>query len=514
MNRRLSSHPLFALPLTLALLVNASCASRQTSPAQRSPAVTEREHFLTMFARSYFPGRSGQIFLVPEEGAFLLSRPDDFYRFMHGSPWNYDVDIPLVFFGAPFVRAGSFAESVTQQDVAPTLATLLGLPVPASMSGRVLSSALAETSRRPRVVVLAVLDGMRADYFDRLAAKLPNLARLRRDGASFENARVSAIPSVTAAGHATLATGADPRFHGISANAFFDRRKHESMGPFPDLSPATYRVLTLADHWNLATDGRAVVIVQGTTPRATVGLAGYGGCAISAHRFVLAMFDDSKAGWVTNPECYRLPDYLEKEDATAVWEAAGSSWMGHETTTGRTLVRTALFPAFQGDALVRMLERESVGEDDVPDLVLVNFKTPDYVSHQYGPDSPELETALGALDEQIGRVVRALEESAGAGGYVLAVTADHGMPGEPDASGHRREYVEDLVEAIHDRLDPEGRRLVLDFSDPANLQISIDEGRLAELGLDLADVARFVESFPFVRAAFTEDEVRAVRLPR
>jgi predicted AlkP superfamily pyrophosphatase or phosphodiesterase len=161
-----------------------------------------------------------------------------------------------------------------------------------------------------------------------------------------------------------------------------------------------------------------------------------------------------------------------------------------------------------------MIERESVGRDQVPDLVAVNFKTPDYVSHQYGPDSPELRAALAALDEQIGRVVSALDVSAGPSGYVVAVTADHGMPSEPAAAGQSRHYVEDVVETIHDRLDPTGRRLVLDFSDPANLQIAIDEDRLDDLGLELADVARLLESFPFVRAAFTEDEVRAVRLPR
>lgn len=491
----------------------AGCASRPAPAAAPTPR-SERTDFLAMFARAYFPGRSGQIFLVPEEGTFFLSRPDDFYRFMHGSPWAYDVDIPLLLFGKPYVRPGRIEEPALQQDVAPTLAALLGLPVPASMSGRVLTEALAETSRRPRVVLLAVLDGMRADYFDRLADDLPNLSRLRREGVWFQNARVSYIPSVTAAGHATIATGTDPRFHGISANAFFDRRSGEAMGPYPEMSPSAYMVPTLTDHWNLATDGRAVILVQGTTPRATVGLGGYGGCAISAHPFVLAMFDDRSAGWVTNPECYRLPAYLERENARGVWERAGSTWMGHEVASGRTLVRTALFPAFQTDALVAMIEREPVGEDDVPDLIAVNFKTPDYVSHQYGPDSPELVAALGALDEQIGRVVSALEARVGVEGYVLAITADHGMPGEPGASGKERHYVEDMVDAIHDRFDPAGRELVLDFGDPANLQIAIDRSRLAELGLRLSDVASFVESFPFVRAAFTEEQVRAVRLPR
>ena len=53
--------------------------------AQDSP--DPRQEFLKMFARAYFPGRSGQIMLVPREGEFV-TRNDPAYRFMHGSPWG------------------------------------------------------------------------------------------------------------------------------------------------------------------------------------------------------------------------------------------------------------------------------------------------------------------------------------------------------------------------------------------------------------------------------------------
>ena len=48
-----------------------------------------------MFARGYFPGRSGQVFVVPKQGWFVTSR-DPLYRFMHGSPWDYDTHIPVL----------------------------------------------------------------------------------------------------------------------------------------------------------------------------------------------------------------------------------------------------------------------------------------------------------------------------------------------------------------------------------------------------------------------------------
>ena len=38
-----------------------------------------------MFARGYFPGRSGQVFVVPNEGDIVTQR-DPLYVFMHGSP--------------------------------------------------------------------------------------------------------------------------------------------------------------------------------------------------------------------------------------------------------------------------------------------------------------------------------------------------------------------------------------------------------------------------------------------
>jgi arylsulfatase A-like enzyme len=144
---------------------------------------SERETVVDMFARSYVPGRSGQIFVVAEKGNFFLSRPDDVYRFMHGSPWEYDVEIPLLFYGESFVRKGEYPGPAHQQDVAPTLAAILGLPAPTTMTGRVLTQALSSGSERPRVIFLAVLDGMGTDTFERLFPKLPTLSRLRRDGA-------------------------------------------------------------------------------------------------------------------------------------------------------------------------------------------------------------------------------------------------------------------------------------------------------------------------------------------
>jgi predicted AlkP superfamily pyrophosphatase or phosphodiesterase len=158
-----------------------------------------------------------------------------------------------------------------------------------------------------------------------------------------------------------------------------------------------------------------------------------------------------------------------------------------------------------------MIEKESVGKDVVPDLLLVNFKTPDYVTHQYGPESAEAEEAIRALDSELARILAALDGAAGAGRTVVAVTADHGMPPEPKAPDQARRYVEDILAAVNQRFDREGR-LIQDFDDPANCQMYIDPDRLDELNLTLDDVAAFLEEMPFIRFTFTEDQVRAARV--
>jgi hypothetical protein len=465
----------------------------------------QRADLLDRFARAYFPGRSGQIMVVPREGEMITERSESYF-FMHGSPWEYDVHIPLFFYGPAYIRQGAWLDDVRQQDVAPTLATLLHLPPAATMTGRSLPIARPDAGR-PRAIVLLVLDAMRADYFETRADVMPTLGALRRDGASFSNARVDYLPTLTSVGHATISTGTDPRVHGLAANNLFNRVTGRPQGAFAGLSPAELMALTLSDLWNLETDGAAVIIAQGGAVRAAASLAGHGACLVNGRPVVMATYDAGTGAWMTNPECYRLPDYVRAMNIRTYWEAAGGRWMGHPADSPVTARHTALFQQFEGDALVSMIEREPIGADEVPDLVLVNLKAPDYVSHMHGPESEEMRVALGELDRQVDRIVEAVAAKVGPDGYVIAVTADHGMPSRP-APGHAH-YADEIASLIDEHFDAGERRIVTYYGDPANSQIYIDTRRLAALGHDLGAVARYVESLPFVLAAFTEDEVRA-----
>jgi hypothetical protein len=59
----------------------------------------------------------------------------------HGTPYNYDAHIPLVLMGAR-IKPGEYTNHVALNDLAPTLATLAHVEIPAGSSGRVLSEAL------------------------------------------------------------------------------------------------------------------------------------------------------------------------------------------------------------------------------------------------------------------------------------------------------------------------------------------------------------------------------------
>ena len=470
---------------------------RSTPP---DAALAARQRFLEMFARAYFPGRTGQLMIVPREGDFI-TRPDPDVAYMHGSPWPYDVSIPLIFAG-PAVKTGVYSMPAVQQDVAPTLAAALRVRMPPTATGRVLP-VLRVGFTRPRAIMLLVLDGMRRDYFDRYAASIPTLAAVRKRGAWFTQARVNVLPTNTAVGHSTISTGTNPAVHGITGVSVYDRSNRRRHNLFAGQTPQDLMALTLPDIWQLVTSGRAIILAQGSIDRAATPLAGHGACQLNGVAVVLASYDQQTGNWATNPNCFRLPAYLKDRNARTLWQA-DAAWMHHKIDSPAAVRYSALFPAFEADAMTAMIEREPVGEDDVADLILVNYKSADFVGHKYGPDSHELRVTLSEMDRHLARMLSALETKVG-NNYLLAVTADHGMPSEP-SSPARRHFAPSIVDLLHEKFDPV-KQLITSF-ESENGQIFVDEERLSYLGLTLRDLARFLESQPFMFAVFTNDEVR------
>lgn len=114
------------------------------------PATHNR--LLDATATSYFPGRSGDLFIVPRAYWLMDGTPAGSTRAYgtgHGTPWNYDQHVPILFMGFG-IRAGQYFEAITPADIAPTFAALCGVTL-ASRDGHILSEALLEPKTAPRL---------------------------------------------------------------------------------------------------------------------------------------------------------------------------------------------------------------------------------------------------------------------------------------------------------------------------------------------------------------------------
>ena len=504
MHKRLLRSSVFAVAM-LAGLTSAPGLARQ-SPSPRAgdrttTAKLQRAQILERFARAYFPGRTGQLMIVPREGD-ILTRTDPNVTYMHGSPWPYDSEIPMMFAG-PGVVPGVYAVPATQQDVAATLAGVLGVTMPPTATGRALPG-VKPTAQRPRAILLLVLDGTRPDYLERHASEMPTLGALRKKGAWFTNARVNYVPTNTAAGHATIATGADPRAHGITGNNLFDRVQRKRHDMMEGWNPRDLVALTLADVWQVQTGGTARVIGQGSSVPSSTALAGHGACQVGGAKTVHAGYDENAGVWKTNAECFVLAPAVAALDARTLWPPDGL-WMGHKIDTPSDVRRSGLFPRFEADAFIRAIESQPIGEDAITDLLLLNYKGADYVGHKHGPESRELAATLAEMDRHLARILKAVEAKVG-GDYLIAMTADHGMPSEPKTKDNRH-FAPHIIDMLHARFDPDAKSLIT-YYEPENSQIFVDLDRLAALKLTLEELASFLQSKPFVYAVFTEDEVR------
>jgi hypothetical protein len=100
------------------------------------------------FADGYYPERSGDLLIAPKAYWLLDSTASGkarTYGTGHGTPWNYDQHVPVLFMGYG-IQAGEYYEHVTPADIAPTLAAICGITL-APRDGRVLGVAISKTKR-------------------------------------------------------------------------------------------------------------------------------------------------------------------------------------------------------------------------------------------------------------------------------------------------------------------------------------------------------------------------------
>ena len=83
---------------------------------------------------NFHPDRSGDIYVVFEPQVFINDFDGLTVASTHGSPWQYDTHVPVIFSGYG-LNALSVTRPVTPYDIAPTLSALLGIAAPAAAVG-------------------------------------------------------------------------------------------------------------------------------------------------------------------------------------------------------------------------------------------------------------------------------------------------------------------------------------------------------------------------------------------
>ena len=83
-----------------------------------------------MVRRSFYAPRDRDVVFITQPYFFARSVGST-----HGVPYDYDTHVPQVWFGAG-VPPGVHPERVSVEDIAPTMAALVGVPTPPQASGR------------------------------------------------------------------------------------------------------------------------------------------------------------------------------------------------------------------------------------------------------------------------------------------------------------------------------------------------------------------------------------------
>jgi predicted AlkP superfamily pyrophosphatase or phosphodiesterase len=97
--------------------------------------------------RSFSPGRSGNVHLIPNPYWFLHSTDEadkmgiPGLAAIHGSPWAYDTYVPIFFAGGS-LEARTISRRVAPTDIAPTIAAYLGIKYPSASIGEPLREVL------------------------------------------------------------------------------------------------------------------------------------------------------------------------------------------------------------------------------------------------------------------------------------------------------------------------------------------------------------------------------------
>lgn len=355
-----------------------------------------------------------------------------------------------------------------------------------------------DVTGEPKLVVILVADQMRADYLERYSGKFTGgLRRLMDKGAWFQRAAYPYLNTITCAGHSTIGTGTFPYQHGMILNTWFDRKTGK---PTECTDDAKEREINYDGLTGLGDSGRRIrtptladairghhgrVVTMSMKARSAIGLAGHGGDIV--------LWFDTRGGWQTssaftdkptpiiqqyiaqhsvisdygyswerlyNPSAYQNTDDNPAERAPTGWtrtfphvlqSKAGkpdTEFYGHWMRSPRSDEYLGKMAAATVDAL-------KLGKGPQVDFLGISFSALDLVGHAYGPNSHEVQDIVARLDVTIGDLLDQLDRTVGAGNYVVAFSADHGVGQIPEETGAGgRETNAETTAAINSALEP------------------------------------------------------------
>src|SRR5229473_2534846 len=331
---------------------------------------------------------------------------------------------------------------------------------------------------KPKLVVLLVVDQMRGDYVDKFLGQWTGgLKRLVQEGAWFQDAAYPYAATETCVGHATISTGALPATHGMIANAWWDRdtQKMVTCTADPNAKNVGYAGVAtkggdsawrmeqpaFAEELKFQTNGATRVVTFSLKARAAITMAG--------HKADGVTWADG-GGWVTSSVYGTMPfveayakEHPMKQDYGKTWTlslAENSYWYdekalgavapeGWELTFPHPLRGKAAgnepdaafyeqwaSSPYADTYLTRLAEAGvdalGLGKGGGTDFLGVSYSSVDYVGHEFGPRSREIQDILVRLDKDLGELFAHLDLKVGRGNYVVALSADHGEAPVPE----------------------------------------------------------------------------------
>ncbi|MEO9070374.1 MAG: alkaline phosphatase PafA [Ginsengibacter sp.] len=338
--------------------------------------------------------------------------------------------------------------------------------------GNILFAQQIKKIQKPKLVVGIVVDQMRWDYLYRYYDRYSDggFKRLLNDGFSCENTLINYLPSYTAVGHSVIFTGSIPAIDGIVGNDWIDQvtgkswyctddssaRTVGTSGNIGEMSPHNLLVSTITDELRIATNFKSRVIGISLKDRAAILPAGH--AANGAF-----WFDDASANFITSSYYMQdLPDWVKKFNAADEpqklvnngWNtlypistytqstADNVSWEGkfkgenapvfpHDMKNiydkdHETLRSTPFGNTLTLDFAKATVNGYDLGQGAATDFLTINCASTDYVGHQYGPNSIEVEDTYLRLDKDLAAFFQFLDQKVGKGNYLVFLTADHG----------------------------------------------------------------------------------------